>query len=376
MISLAKLIECMPERSLRDLLYDGNCDVSHGIYLLETNTVLEPHSIYVGKPAAILPFLSRKYDFTVTFVSSGVSDEYGDVPYENVNLCITDISVTSLYNYMNRTLMRFITLHSDFSDACHRGASIDAIAQIIAGYLPSASLYILDSGLKLMARRSLIPSNRSAYSAFAARIDGILSTAGYLDVETARELDTARGRRGDPFFFFKRLSSTRTASHYLLLFFPEDQTIKSTTIQLIRQIYGELVDYFTENAPSLILSPEIGEFIQTLMDRKIKTKNEAKTRLISMGAPSFKYVTCMVAEFEPGESSFPADYLAGKIKDFFPQSVAAAYQNDLIFFLPASRSGEFPSYDRQAMETLLESCGAYLGLAFPVRSLLSLPTMY
>jgi len=376
MINLSKLIDCMPQKPIKELIFDGGSNVSHGIYLLETSTILEPNSIYVGEPSVILPFLANRYGFTVTFVSSGTCAEYGDEAYENINLYVTEISVTTLYNYMNRTLMRFLTLHRDFSEASHRGDSIETIVRIISGYLPYASLYILDSGLKVMAQKSVITQVGTLYSALAKKIDDALNVAGYLEVEDFREIEKSVAAKGNYTVFLKRLVSAKMATHYLLIFFPTNQEVKPVTIPLILQVCAEMIEYFKENSPLLLVSPEIGEFVQALMERKIKTNNEAKARLISLGAPSYKYVTSLVIEFEGLGPSICIEYLAEKMKGFFPQAVFASYQRDLIVFVPATRGGEFPEFDQASMEVLLENCEAYLGVSFPVRSLISLPTMH
>lgn len=378
MFTLSQLLACMPEKPLLDLLYDGGCSVNNGIYLLEPTTVLEPGSIYVGEPSVILPFLSRNYPFTVTFVSAGTCPEYRGSLYENINLCITEIDLTSLYNYMNRTLMRFLSLHSEFSDLSHRRGSPESVVRIVSDYLPGAGVYLLDSGLKLIARKSAISEKEGAYSAFARKLDRILTTAGYLEVTEARELEAESTRRGNHSLFFKNLSGARFTSHYLLLLFPEAHEAKPMTVQLIRQIYTELIDYFTENAPPLLISPEIDAFVQALMDRRIKTRNEARSRLLALGAPVFKYVNCLIVEFDDRHTHTPAqaDYLAGKLRELFPQAAFASYQGDLLLLTSASRSGEFPQFERETMNALLESCGACLGISFPIRSLISLPTMY
>lgn len=124
----------------------------------------------------------------------------------------------------------------------------------------------------------------------------------------------------------------------------------------------------------LLSSPAKRALISDLITRKIQNSSDLKDRLKELNAPKFKYTTVITIEFTEKKTNLAL--VADKITSFFPGSVYSSYKGDFIAFIQASGSAEVPEFDRNAMDDFLKSQNAYLAIANPVRSLLSLPTMY
>lgn len=375
MIALPNLMECLGLSSSR--LPRPDCDIDNGIFFLQPDAPLTAGCMYLGTPAEIRELFSSvpAPAFPVTVFSAGQAPVPPELWSEGLNLISSDLSKEVLYNRLNRVYMHFARLHRVFADATHAAVSAQFMAELAAKHLENSPVFFLDSGYKVIA--SSLPSDLSAvaFPRFSSYIMSKLSADGYLAVDDVVSLNQFPSGTDGKHVFFKKIWKGEAPFCYFLVFFPSRMEITPYLRHTASGIHSELTKYFQAQVTTQEFSSEIHDFVSLLIRRRVRSTQEARTRLQLLGAPSFRYLTVMVLTFE-GTPPVPTNYIAVQMQKAVPDSIVTTYEKDILILAPAGKSAEYPEFDRNTTEALLEACNGYMGIAFPVRSLLSLPTQY
>lgn len=376
MFTLSTLIECLELPIFSSTVAIPHCEIDSGIFFLQPDSTPSPGCIYVGTAQDAAAFLSScpPPEFPVTLLAAGGEITPPDGWKGRLNLFCFELAKETLYNRLNHIYMHILHLHRVFSDATRAHVPLADLAQLACDHLGGAPVFLLDSGYKLLASSAPATFPVSDLSRLSAHLFSTLTENGYLemaDVLTLNRQESSADKR----VFFKQVWKGDFPAYYILFLFPDQMPMTTSLRHTARQIYRELVQYFGDRPASRAFSPELHDFVCALIERRIHSPQEARARLQVLGLQSFHYIITMLVTFEDAPP-VPVNYVASQLKNAIPSCILTTYEKDILLFVPANQSAEYPDFDKNVLEALLESCGAFMGIAFPVRSILSVPTEY
>lgn len=123
---------------------------------------------------------------------------------------------------------------------------------------------------------------------------------------------------------------------------------------------------------------ELSALIADLIDRKISGQEELKNRLFRLPALLQPQYHCALITFEPREEFIPIGRITHSLKQIFPLSNVAMYQDELIVLSGDSKisGGRNKSYDEESLSKLLERFDAYAAIGNSTKFLSSIRTSY
>ncbi len=380
MIDLTFIVSNLESNILYKHISFTNLDKIHGLILLKNQSKLLENYLYIGELSCGLDRLENSdiQDPIAMFLSASSYDE--DIVYDGPhNIIITDLDIIDLYNKLNIIVHNYNYWKQTLVQALCEGSSLNQIVNKASDMLKSP-LFILNPGYKV-----LYGCNQMH---FQEQYGNELLETGFLSFESIKSLFSYPTEEINENYKIIKNDSIK----YHLYDIAYQQQAFATIVLITNKSHkkidmNHLLSFFTKTITNSIVREKealLGQdtlsstFIRDIVDEKLLEATEIENRIKFLPKPFQEFCICIVIKFEHNNSSStPYNYVLSQVKDFFPNSNMAIYNNEIvIFYTQSTRPSEKLDINYDELSDLLARYNAYAGISNASRQIVRLRTLY
>ncbi len=362
-------------------------DCHGGIQLLDHDApALCAEHLYVGAADDVSDAVAhgRLPDGYICIISSGrcTTLDTESLP-EQLTLIETTLPLIPLYNRVQSIVHRFLAWDQQLQQAIYTNAGLQEMLQRASSEL-HATLLLVNAGYKHIA--SVYSSDVVDPSADELREDGYQS---FDTIQSIRaQTPVCGGKNHDFSEYISQDSNNYTivrlvqyqdalaARLCIILNGPEPNPCYSDLAEILAGYIAEFM--FSNQGVDYSSNATFGSLVSDLIEYRLTDPEELEQRLMQIQLAVRRYYHVMLVSFggEQEQSDIPWNYVISQLERIFPFSNITTYRGEILLIIRKMKRGTLLSYDRDALQKLLERYNAFAAIGNFSEFLTSLPPIY